>query len=121
MLTMIFQSAARIVWLVCRISLGLRLLARIRRRDGLKWGMPAMLIAAPYLLVASTCMQIIKDGGPEWLYLVVYWCINLGIAFLLIGPLSVLILIKARISEAVQRRRAVRSNSYACDHAASLC
>ena len=36
----------------------------IRTRRGLKWGIPAMLLAAPYLLAANYCMTIIDDGGP---------------------------------------------------------
>ena len=40
------------------------LLDAIRRRRGLRWGIPAMLIAAPYLLIASICTRLIDDGGP---------------------------------------------------------
>ena len=35
-----------------------RLLAAIRTRRGLKWGLPAMLVAAPYLLVATFCSDL---------------------------------------------------------------
>lgn len=52
-----------------------RLLDAIRRRRGLRWGIPAMLIAAPYLLIASICTRLIDDGGPGWLHLVVFWAI----------------------------------------------
>jgi hypothetical protein len=31
----------------------------IRTRRGLKWGVPAMLLAAPYLLAASICTNLI--------------------------------------------------------------
>ena len=36
----------------------------IRTRRGLKWGVPAMLLAAPYLLVANICTNLIADGAP---------------------------------------------------------
>ena len=43
----------------------------IRTRRGLKWGVPAMLLAAPYLLAASICTNFIADGGAGWLNLLV--------------------------------------------------
>lgn len=36
------------------------LLDAIRTRRGLKWGMPAMLLAAPYLLLASICTRLLE-------------------------------------------------------------
>ncbi len=36
----------------------------IRTRHGLKWGVPAMFRAIPYLLAVSVCMTLIKDGLP---------------------------------------------------------
>lgn len=50
-----------------------RLVASIRTRRGLKWGVPAMLVAAPYILVATICSDLAADGGPGWLHLVVLW------------------------------------------------
>ena len=44
-----------------------RLLAAIRTRRGLKWGIPAMLVALPYILIASICSSSAADGGPGWL------------------------------------------------------
>ena len=42
-----------------------RLLAGIRTRRGLKWGIPAMLVALPYILIASICSGSAADGpGP---------------------------------------------------------
>ena len=42
------------------------LLAAIRTRRGLKWGVPAMLLAVPYLLLAKICTNFMADGGPGW-------------------------------------------------------
>ncbi|MFV0252067.1 MAG: hypothetical protein ACK5H2_01860 [Beutenbergiaceae bacterium] len=88
-----------------RFAPGPRLLRRLRQRDGLKWGIPAMLLAVPYFLIAATCVQIIEGGGPGWLNLVVLWCLVLGMAFVLTGPISVLLLAKARVEEAAQVRK----------------
>ncbi|WP_196482703.1 sulfate permease, partial [Propionibacterium freudenreichii] len=53
------------------------LLDAIRTRHGLRWGIPAMLLAAPYLLAASICTNLIADGGPGWLnLLVLLFCWN---------------------------------------------
>ena len=51
------------------------LLDAIRTRRGLKWGVPAMLLAVPYLLAASTFTTLITDGGPGWLNLLVLLCL----------------------------------------------
>lgn len=81
-----------------------RLLAAIRTRRGLKWGLPAMLIAAPYILVATFCSDLAADGGRGWLHLVVLWgCWN-ALKFILMGPISVVLLARVRIREATIRR-----------------
>ena len=51
------------------------LLDAIRTRRGLKWGIPAMLLAVPYILIANVCVQLIEDGAPGWLHLAVLWAI----------------------------------------------
>ena len=69
----------RLLWsLSIRVRLFLRtymptniLLDALRTRRGLKWGVPAMLIAAPYLLGAWLLTVWIADGGPGWLNLLV--------------------------------------------------
>lgn len=113
MLQIIFRGLSRIIQFLLKYSLGIRLLARIRRRDGLKWGLPSMLVAVPYFLVAGTCLQIIENGGSEVLYLFVLWSVIMGMAFLLTGPISVGLFVRARISEACQRRRLHHSKSVA--------
>ena len=81
-----------------------RLLAAVRTRRGLKWGLPAMLVATPYILVATICSSLVADGGPGWLHLVVLWgCWN-ALKFILMGPISVVLLARVRIREAMIRR-----------------
>jgi hypothetical protein len=82
----------------------------IRTRRGLKWGIPAMLLAAPYLLAASICTTFIADGGPGWLNLLVLLCLWNSIKFIIIGPVSIILLTRALIGEAAARRRAQHQN-----------
>ncbi|MFT4109500.1 hypothetical protein [Propionicimonas sp.] len=43
----------------------------IRTRRGLKWGVPAMLLAVPYLYASSPVRVLIGNGAPGWLNLLV--------------------------------------------------
>jgi len=77
----------------------------IRTRGGLKWGVPAMLIAAPYMFAANHCLGLIEDGGPGWLNLLVFlFCWN-ALKFLVMGPVSLVLLVRAHVKEAAARRR----------------
>ncbi|SCQ61942.1 Sulfate permease [Propionibacterium freudenreichii] len=74
------------------------LLDAIRTRRGLKWGIPA-----PYLLAASICTNLIGGGGPGWLnLLVLLFCWNF-LKILIMGPVSLILLIRVRIQEAIAR------------------
>ncbi|MFX4288295.1 sulfate permease [Zafaria sp. Z1313] len=83
-----------------------RLLDAIRTRRGLKWGVPAMLLAIPYLLGAAAFRDLIEDGGPGWLHLLVLLCIWNSMKLTIIGPVSLVLLTHARIGETLTRRRA---------------
>ncbi len=89
----------RIIWV---ISIHLRnfmrrcmptniLLDAIRTRRGLKWGVPAMLLAIPYLLAASVCTALIDGGASRWLYVVALVCIWNALKFVVIGPVCVVL------------------------------
>ena len=82
-----------------------RLLAAIRTRRGLKWGIPAMLVALPYILIASICSGSAADGGPGWLHLIVLWACWNALKFIIMGPVSVVLLVRVRLHEAAIRRR----------------
>ncbi len=83
------------------------LLDRLRTRTGLKWGVPAMLVGAVCILIAATCTGLIEQGWSEWLYLAFFWALWNGLKFLLFGPWSVALLMRARLRE----RRAYGSAS----------
>ncbi|WP_331437361.1 sulfate permease [Microbacterium testaceum] len=70
------------------------LLDLIRTRRGLKWGIPAMFLAVPYLLAASVCVGLIAGNGLGWLnLLVLLFCWN-ALKFLVVGPVSLILLIR---------------------------
>ena len=75
------------------------LLDAIRTRRGLKWGVPAMLLAVAYLILASICTNLISAGGPGWLNLLVLLLLWNTLKFILIGPVSFVLLIRARLRE----------------------
>lgn len=102
----------RLIWnLSVRTRLFLRtwmptniLLDAIRTRRGLRWGIPAMLLAVPYLLIANLCVHALAEGGPGWLHLVVLWSIWNSFKMFWIGPISVILLVRARLQERTQHR-----------------
>ncbi|ALN16600.1 sulfate permease [Brachybacterium paraconglomeratum] len=85
------------------------LLDLIRTRRELKWGVPAMLLAIPYLYVASFLSVLIEDGAPGWLHVLVVLCIWNAMKFAFMGPVSVVLLLRARVSESQERRMLRRS------------
>lgn len=85
------------------------LLDAIRTRRGLKWGVPAMLLVLPYLYVASLLMVVIEDGAPGWLHVLVVLCIWNAMKFAVMGPVSIVLLLRARAAEWRERRMTHRS------------
>lgn len=67
-----------------------------------------MLLAVPYLLIAVTARGMVEDGGAGWLHLVVLWACWCALKLILMGPLSVILLIHARLREWKARRDARR-------------
>lgn len=75
------------------------LLDKLRTRRGLKWGVPAMGLAVVYLFAAAICITLIDHGWSPWLYLLFAICLWNALKFLLFGPLSLLLLARARAYE----------------------
>ncbi|WP_129359774.1 sulfate permease [Rothia uropygioeca] len=80
------------------------LLDKIRTRSGLKWGVPAMLVAIPYLYAASLLTVIIQDGGPGWLNILVLIALWSALKMLWSGPVSLVLLTRVRWQERSQHR-----------------
>ena len=90
------------------------LLCRLRSRHGLKWGVPFMVLGAAYFFAAAMLATWLHDGGPMWLTLLVLLGIWNGLKFVVFGPISVMLLARARITEnrdEVQRIKAEPSHS----------
>ena len=85
-----------------------RVLDKVRTRKGLKWGVPAMLLATPYLYLASLLAIIVRDGGPGWLNIFVLISMWSALKMLWIGPVSLILLARVRIHEHAERRAARR-------------
>jgi hypothetical protein len=84
------------------------LLDKIRTRRGLKWGVPAMLIAVPYLLLAATLAAAVADGGPGWLNILVVLFLWNAAKFAFNGPVSLILLARTRLHEDRARRAQAR-------------
>jgi|LSQX01.3.fsa_nt_gb hypothetical protein len=94
MLGFIVSGVARVVATLNRYLPSLRLIQRIiHRRDSHKWGVPAMLFAVPYFLVANIFKGIIEDGGHALFSVPLLWCLVMGIAFVVLGPISLILLL----------------------------
>lgn len=81
------------------------LLDAIRTPRGLKWGVPVMLLAIPYFLIAAILVQVINDGGPAWLNVLVLLSIWNGLKMLWIGPLSLMLLARLQVNRLKARPR----------------
>lgn len=84
------------------------LLDRLRARRRLKWGVPAMSLGVAYFVVAATFTTLIEHGWSEWLHVVVIVCVWNGLKFVLFGPMSIALLLRAWFRER-QVRAAHRS------------
>jgi hypothetical protein len=110
MLRLLWVLSVRIRYFLRRYMPTNILLDLIRTRRGLKWGIPAMLLAAPYLLAASVFTTLAADGRIGWLNLLVLLCIWNAMKFLVMGPVSFVLLTRLRIQEAARSRHARRLN-----------
>ena len=79
----------------------------IHTRRGLKWGVPAMLLAVPYGLAAAYCVGLVERGAAGWLNVLVVLFLWNALKFLVAGPVTVIQLLRVRAREARARRLAV--------------
>jgi hypothetical protein len=87
------------------------LLDKLRTRRGLKWGVPAMGLGLVYLLIAAASITLINDGGSQGLYIFFAVCLWNALKFLLFGPISLLLLARARVHEHRAKRDVQRSSA----------
>ena len=67
------------------------LLNAIRTRRGLKWGIPAMLLAVAYFYAAAICTTILNHDGPGWLNALVILFTWNGFKMLRIDPVTLVL------------------------------
>jgi len=78
----------------------------IHTRRGLKWGVPAMLLAIPYSFATAVCVWLMEAGGSGWLnFLALLFSWN-ALKFVGAGPVTLIQLQHVRAREANTRRRA---------------
>ncbi len=78
------------------------LLDAIHARRGLKWGVPAMLLAIPYLLAAVAFAGMTEHGG--WFSVLALLCVWDAFKLLVAGPATLVRLMRVRAREARARR-----------------
>jgi small-conductance mechanosensitive channel len=76
----------------------------LHTRRGLKWGVPAMLIAVPYALAAALCAGLVEAGGSGWLNLLTVLFVWNALKFIIAGPATLIRLVSVRSREARARR-----------------
>ena len=79
----------------------------IHTRRGLKWGVPAMLVAVPYALAAALCAGLVEAGGSGWLNVLTVLFVWNALKFVVAGPATLLRLLAARRRDARARRLTV--------------
>lgn len=72
------------------------LIRATRTRRGLKWGVPTMLLAAAYVVIAAALAQWVAGGAPGWINLLVLVCLWNALKFLINGPITVIRLLRVR-------------------------
>jgi hypothetical protein len=82
----------------------------IHTRRGLKWGVPAMLLAVPYTGAMLLCIGLAENGGSGWLNLVALLFAWNSLKFLAAGPATVITLVRVRGRE--ERRRATAAGRF---------
>ena len=80
------------------------MLDAIHTRRGLKWGVPTMLIAVPYVLAAVLCARLVEAGESGWLSLLVLLFVWNALKFVVAGPATLIRLLSVRHREARARR-----------------
>ena len=79
-------------------------------RRGLKWGVPAMLVAVVYVVLAAALAQWVTDGAPGWINLLVLVCLWNALKFVVNGPITLVRLVRVRALERRYRGAGVSSN-----------
>lgn len=110
MFGLILGVSARAYYAVRRFMPTNLALDAIHTRRGLKWGVPAMLLAVPYTLAMLLCIGLTETGGSGWLNLIALLFAWNSLKFLVAGPATLIALIRVRGQE--ERRRATSAGQF---------
>jgi hypothetical protein len=86
------------------------LLDAIHTRRGLKWGVPAMLLAVPYAFAMAVCVGLVEAGGSGWLNVLALLFAWNASKFLGAGPVTLVRLLRVRGREGQARHRAPKAS-----------
>ena len=114
MFGLIWASVARTHFALRRFMPTNILLDAIHTRRGLKWGVPAMLLAVPYGLGAMLCFGLAESEASGWLYLVGLLLVWNALKFVVAGPATLLRLARVRMHEARVHRTREENDELAC-------
>lgn len=106
MFRLIVNLSTRVRWFLRCYAPSNIALDAIRTRRGHKWGIPAALALVPaYLSAASFTTSLIARGAPGWLNIVVVVLIWNALKIAVMAPVSVGLLLRARLAERSPHRR----------------
>jgi hypothetical protein len=103
MFGLILGATARAYYVVRRFMPTNIALDAIHTRRGLKWGVPAMLLAVPYMFAMVLCIGLAENSGTVWLNLFALLFGWNSLKFLVAGPATLITLVRLRGQE--ERRR----------------
>ena len=86
------------------------LLDALHTRRGLKWAVPAMLIAIPYAFAAIYCTGLADASGSGWLRVLALLFVWNSLKLIVAGPVVMVQLVRIRAREARARRAPSRSS-----------
>lgn len=111
MFTALWDLSVRTHHLLQRYAPTNLMLRKLRTREGLRWGIPAMLIGVLYFAAMLWCAALVQAGWTEALYLLVLLFFYNGMKFIIFGPVSLILLARIRLHEYLLRKRAQREAS----------
>ncbi|WP_174776311.1 MULTISPECIES: sulfate permease [Cryobacterium] len=110
MFGLILGVTARAYYVVRRFMPTNIALAAIHTRRGLKWGLPATLLAVPYTFAMVLCAGLADNSGAGWLNLFALLFAWNSLKFLVAGPATSITLVRVRGRE--ERCRATTAGHF---------
>ena len=96
MFALILGLTARTYYALRRFMPTNLVLDAIHTRRGLKWGVPAMLLAVPYACAMAVCVGLAEVGGSGWLNALALLLAWNALKFLGAGPVTLVRLLRVR-------------------------